>query len=536
VISTINLILIYAVLATSLTLLLGFAGQVSLAQAAFAGVAGYLASYLAITEGAPFLAATAAGIVAAMVFGLLVGIPALALTTDYLILLTLAVQTTTMIVITTIPALGGVFGLVDVPAPNILGKEFTTPEDFLLLTGVSALWVIGTLFALLRTEFGRVLKGIGEDEVATQSLGKNLFGYKLIAFALAAGIAGFGGVLLAYYNSVVTPQVYGLNLSISIIVIVVLGGAGNLAGAILGSVLVVGTEPVLRDVVDLSAEKASTVQLLLYGLVLIAVLMIRPQGILPERVRRRRRRLDTATADGDDGERAGVGVRVTVSGLSKRFGSIDAVKDLDVVMEPGRITGLIGPNGAGKTTLFSLLTGAVKADAGTISLGERDVTGWSPNKVAKAGMVRSFQNVRVYKRMTVFDNVRLAAPTEGAAVTALRDVGLLAHADELAGNLAFGEQKLVAIARIISTQAPVLLLDEPTSGVDAVWVDRMVDVIAGLRRPWRTICVVEHNLEFVSRLADHVYFMENGRVTAAGGMQELVSDERLTEAYFGVAP
>jgi branched-chain amino acid transport system permease protein len=231
------------------------------------------------------------------------------------------------------------------------------------------------------------------------------------------------------------------------------------------------------------------------------------------------------------------------------------VEGLDLSLERGRITGLIGPNGAGKTTVFNLLTGALRLDHGTVLLGGRDITGLPPHRIARAGMVRSFQDVRTFGRLTVLENVMMGVAgqrgermsvvlrpvrlrpgdrrTRDRALQWLEFVGLAQRAHEPAGSLAFGEQKLVALARVLATDAEVLLLDEPASGIDRRWSDHMIEHIARLPAAGRTVCIVEHNLNVVQRLAHKICFMHEGSVTAEGTMDELSRQERLQEAYFG---
>jgi branched-chain amino acid transport system permease protein len=222
------------------------------------------------------------------------------------------------------------------------------------------------------------------------------------------------------------------------------------------------------------------------------------------------------------------------------------------------VTGLIGPNGAGKTTVFNLLTGVIPPDEGTVRLRDQDITGWTLNHIAHAGMARTYQDVRVYPRMSVLENVMLAVPnqpgerlttalfrplktraSEGEtverAVRQLEFVGMADRRHQLVGGLAFGEQKLVALARLLATEADVLLLDEPASGVDIDWVERMLSLITDLRARGKSVCVVEHNLHVVEQVADRIYFMESGHITAEGTMEELMSQERLAEVYFGSA-
>ncbi|HET9690787.1 MAG TPA: ABC transporter ATP-binding protein, partial [Acidimicrobiales bacterium] len=261
----------------------------------------------------------------------------------------------------------------------------------------------------------------------------------------------------------------------------------------------------------------------------------------PEAARERRWR---------DGE-----VVLEVNGLSKRFGGIVAASELVMTLRKGTITALVGPNGAGKTTVFNLLTGFIKPDAGSVVLSGTELVGRTPDFVARQGMVRSFQDVRLFARLSCLQNVAMAvqrqpgenlaplftpgvaargeAETVEKAMGWLQYVGMQEFAHLPAGALSYGQSKLLSLARVLATEASVLLLDEPASGIDTHWVDTMLALIESLKEQGRTICIVEHNLHVVGRLADHTYFMELGRITAEGTIDELTSSPRLAEAYFG---
>jgi ABC-type branched-subunit amino acid transport system ATPase component len=246
-----------------------------------------------------------------------------------------------------------------------------------------------------------------------------------------------------------------------------------------------------------------------------------------------------------------------VTDLVKSFGGIQAVRGVTLQVPAKQVTALIGPNGAGKSTLFGLFTGFIPADGGSVRLKGTEVRGKSPNTIAGMGMVRSFQDVRLFRYMTCLQNVMLAIPgqdcehmwrlfatplkvrrtekqTRDRAMEILRWVGMDHRANELTGGLGHGEQKLVAIARVLATGADLLLLDEPTSGVDPEWVERVAEVIRELPNFGRTVCVVEHNLGFLQMLDAGCYFMEAGRIRTHGRLDELMADEELRHAYFGV--
>jgi branched-chain amino acid transport system permease protein len=602
-----DLILIYSIYAVSLNLLMGYAGQVSVAHAAFGAVGGYGAAYMSVHYATPFPAAVAIGVGAALVIGTLVSLPALQLSSEYLILLTLAVATIIIIVLTSTETFGGLYGLLDIKQASLFGFAIVTPQDFLWLLLSLAALVFALCWWLGESPFGRVLRGIRDDEIATRALGKNVVAYKVIVFGTTSAMAGLAGAMLVYYNSLASPGQFSFDQSMAIIAMVILGGLGNFFGSLVGAFLIVASEPFLEHVVKIDVEKAPLVRLMAYGLALVVILGLRPQGLIPEGasplkalrgITRRRSGFPSSqvvpVTDGgtavpgrlavrEPEERTPIGestaggesvatlalpatresaphdngrVAVDVRDLAKYFGGIRAVDGLDLELSTGRITGLIGPNGAGKTTVFNLLTGAITPERGTVALNGHVITGMRPDRVVKRGMARSYQDVRIYPRLSVLDNVMLGVQhqpgedviqavfmpwralrgerqTREAALGHLEFVGMAERIRERAGALGFGEQKLVALARLLATEAEVLLLDEPASGIDQVWVERMLELIIHLRDQGRTICIVEHNLHIVERLADKIYFMEQGKITAAGTMQELTRQERLLEAYFG---
>lgn len=570
-----NQFLIFSILAMSLNLLLGYTGQLSVATAAFAAVGGYAVAYIALDKGWSFAPAVMIGMALALVIGVVVGIPALLLSSEYLVLLTLAVQTIILVVISDVAVLGGLFGLNGVPGASPFGEELLFPQDWLpfLLLVTAAVFLLLTWLG--DSPFGRVLLAIREDQLAAQSLGKDVFLRKVLVFGLTSAIAALAGGLYASYNSIANPSMFGFPTSVLLVSMVVLGGRANMLGAVLGAAIVSGAQPIFEKSFDLPADQAGLIRMVAFGLLLVAVLVIRPQGLLPQgatpwgyvalRLRQRSSADLTVTTEqwATDLAKAAGATHVDepkpvviVDGIKKSFGGIKAVDGLSFELLEGRVTGLIGPNGAGKTTVYNLLTGVIVPDEGSVRFYGEDITGWPIDRVARHGMVRSFQDVRVFSGLSVLANVRTAVPhqrgenivgllltpwrvigderrTRREAMRALSVVGLAERAEEPVGTLPFGEQKLVALARILAAGAKVVLLDEPASGIDVHWVDKMADIIIRLRDHGLTICLVEHNLDFVSRVADDVYFMEAGRISARGTMSELVRDDRLVEVYFG---
>ena len=590
-----NQILFYVMLGVGLNLLLGYAGEVSMAQATFYGVGGYTAARLALAPGGGGVSsrgvtsglgwniyqAGGVAILVAFVCALVVSIPAtMRVRGEYLILLTLAAQTVANNLMNTLANVtGGPYGLTPVgpltlPWGTVLAYPHQVFWPLLILTLIvtAIAWMIG------ESPFGRILKGIREQDGATRALGKNTFVPKLLVFGVAAGIAGLSGALNSFYLQTASPTTYTLDLSIFIIAVVVLGGPGNMLGTIVAAVLLGSLLPALQS--TLNADSAVAWQSVIYGGALVLLVRFRPAGLVPEGsgvmplARSIAWRLRGPTAqpaeiapvlaakvdrDRSADAQAAVGgttaAIVRLDRMSKRFGGLQAVDEVTFDLQQGKITALIGPNGAGKTTIFNLITGALKPDSGKVFLRDADITGMSPTRIARRGMARSFQDVRGYVRLTALQNVAIAVPnqpgenplllpaipwalkaerrTRQTALEALGFVGLADKANEVVGNLSFGDQKLVAIARLLATDCEVLLLDEPTSGVDPGNVENVIEVILDLKRLGRTICLVEHSVHFVEQLADWVVFMDQGKVIAEGPMSELTSQQHLTEIYFG---
>jgi branched-chain amino acid transport system permease protein len=600
--------LIYVVFALSLNLLLGFAGQVSVAHAAFGAIGGYAVGYLTLNRGWNFVPALLVGIALAFGVGIVVALPAMRLTVEYLILLTLAISSVIIGAFTTFPELGGTYGLINLPKVGLFGWTLEDPSDWVLPLLAVAVLIYWLVDRLGESPYGRVLRGIREDDQAVLSLGKSVFRFKLSVFAITSALAALAGGLLSGFLQLATPSLFGFTISLTIFAMVILGGMGNLTGSVIGAVVLASLDPILTRVIGLSADKAGFVQFIAYGLLLVVLMRVRPEGVLPEGfsllrwVRRQHQPLAgrvemvkaegwvpqvssevaelahaehefldrtvkvpagvSVTGDGDAEQQASsrlwdvAPVALEVNGLSKRFGGIVAAQDLEFTLRQGAIAALVGPNGAGKTTVFNLLTGFIRPDGGSVRLRGVELVGQQPDAIARHGIVRSFQDVRLFQRLSCLTNVAMAVPGQlgervpdllvraGAARRFennamdkagdwLAFVGMQDFADIPTGALSYGQTKLVSLARVLATEAEVILLDEPASGIDDVWVDTMLGLIESLRDRGRTICIVEHNLHVVGRLSDHTYFMELGRITAEGTIGELTSSERLAEAYFG---
>jgi len=247
-----------------------------------------------------------------------------------------------------------------------------------------------------------------------------------------------------------------------------------------------------------------------------------------------------------------------VAGVNQNFGGLQALNDCGFTIQEGRITCLVGPNGAGKTTIFNVITGFLRPDTGSVSFRGRRLDGLSPQAIVRAGIARSFQNLRLFADLTALDNVMVALPgafgedplgalfrplhtarvekrRRAEAMERLEHVGLAARAGDRVRNLSYGEQKLLTVARLLATGAELLLLDEPASGLAAGALDQVMALLRRLRDEGKTLLVVEHNTRVVQQIADQVLFLHQGHLMAEGAPQQIIADPALAEIYFGGA-
>ncbi|CAO3457220.1 ABC transporter, permease protein 2 (cluster 4, leucine/isoleucine/valine/benzoate) [Azospirillum argentinense] len=558
------MVCLYGILATSFNLLIGFGGIFALAHATFYASGAYAAGILATKLGIGFPLTLLAGVVVTAVLGLLVAFPAMRVGSHYLVVITLALQAITIdVLMNSKPVTGGPDGIAGIPPVSLFGTALTSPASFLPLAAVMAALCCAVAWRLGASPFGRSLRAMRENEAAAQAVGKNLVRMKLVVFAMSAGLASVAGTLVAHYIAFVNPESFTIEETILILAMVILGGMGNLWGSLAGAAILVLLPEGLKFV-HVPGDIADMVRQVIYGVVLIVILRLRPEGLFPETVFRTptgaarssvpaNGPLSSAVerAGGTPGE-----VVVSAASLSKHFGGIQAVKDLTIDLKRGEIVGLIGPNGAGKTTAFNLLSGFLRPTGGTILYRGRDVTTLKPHEVVAAGLARSFQDLKLFTKLTVVENILVSLPAQpgdrpldvyvrpGLVRRADREnvaraleiasfVGLLAKADETAANLSYAEEKLLVIARLLATGADVLLLDEPLSGLDTVTVERICGVIRDLARANKAVCIIEHNLEVIRGVCDEIVFIDEGRVLTKGPPDTLMRDRELAERYFG---
>jgi len=573
---------IYIVLAISLNLLLGYTGLMSIAHGAFWGLGSYAAALLLLNMGVNFFVALIGAVGITMIIAALLAGVALRARSDYLVLLTLAFQMITFGLLVNLRGLTkGYQGLINIPRPEILGSTLTSPTSYLpLVVGIAALSFF-IVWWITHSPFGRVLKAMREDEDVALSLGKDVVRFKVISFMVAGGIAAVAGTLFATYATWISPEFFKYDVSILMLAIVALGGMANLWGTLVGAIIFVGMPQMLIFAVSeikifgilvTSTELFDPIRAVVFGVVLIVFMRFRPQGIIPEyKSFRLGKAKPYAPLPPEEADKilwqAGVDQTplkaqssreavIEVKGLVKNFGGIRATDELTLTLPGNRISALIGPNGAGKTTAYNLITRFLRADAGRVYYRGRDITKCSPHQITHLGVARSFQGARVMDGMKVLDNVLAARPRQSGenlwllffcpwrvvreekenrryAMACLSFVGLAELAQSLAVELSFGQKKRLQIACLLATEAEILLLDEPVSGVDPARIGDIMELMRKLISRGKTICIIEHNLDVVKDVAVFSYFLDQGRVVAKGTPSTLMADRRLAELYFG---
>lgn len=568
IIHIIIFMILYGVLAQSANLIQGYAGMMSVCFAAFYAVGAYTSALLSIHFQLNFIVGMLVGMVLAMIFSAFLAFTAQRIRHVYLIVFTLAFQMVVTELLLRLNITGGASGIPGIPHPQLLGFEFNTPQKYLPFVMVISGICLAAAWWLIQSPFGRTLKAVREEESAALSIGKNVLEFKILVFAIGGAMASLAGSQYAHYVTFIAPSSFTVHVSIMIVVFVVLGGTANFWGALLGAGVIVGLPEVLRFLPG-AAEIIDSIREILYGLALILFVFFRPAGLLPEYSGKMKKPWMAFQSVGeekklplelifnpleDNGKRQPI---LELKKVSKAFGGIQAAHEVSMIVPAGKITALVGPNGCGKTTIFNLITGFLRTDSGNICIRGQNATGYQPYRVVDLGLARTWQDTRIFPGMRVIDNVMVAFPKQRGekilytlafpwrvikeekenyqkAMEFLDLVSLGNKAHQIAGDLSAAEQKLLALARLIATGSPLMLLDEPTSGIDPESVRRIGGLIRKIvNEGGRTVFLIEHNLDVIRELAQSVYFMNEGQIIAYGTPNELMGNPKLAEVYFG---
>lgn len=547
-----------AVGAISWNIVSGFTGYVSLGQSAFLGIGAYTVAIISIRSGlSPFLVSPLGGVAAALV-AFFVGLIVMRTRGHAFVIITIAL----LLLFQTIglnagSITGGANGLtLPLPtwSPDIQNFPFYySMLGLMVLTHLFSMWI-------RRSKFGTGLIAIREDEGKAGAIGIHAVRYKVLSFVASAVLLGVAGGIYAYYLTFIDPRgMFDILVGVSIVLAVLVGGKGTIWGPILGAFIV----QILNETTNVYAQGSQS-RLVFFGGMLLLVVLFLPNGLIPtaaELLDRRRR----SGAGVVSIEQAKIAERhleapvlklaeghgrplLEIQHLTKRFGGLIAVDDCSLAVAQGSMTGLIGPNGSGKTTMFNLVTGMMRPDDGEVLFDGSRVDQLPPWERAHLGLGRTYQLTRLFKDMTVLENV--VAPLSefrwrqlGADAVSGREarkadellgfVGMAAFSDERARRLSFGQQKLVELAQILMLDPKLILLDEPAGGINPSLIDRIVEVIRDLTANGVTFLIVEHNMPMVLNLCDPIIVVAHGSKLAEGPPHEIRQNPLVLNAYLG---
>jgi len=587
--TTINRILVWGLFGIGFDILFGFTGLLSFGQSAFFGTGGMVAAYLLTVANFPYVVPSLfAGTLVATVVGYLVGLIALRRTGIYFAMITVAIAEVFYFVEFNPLSefTGGENGLPGVPTPNIyLG--FTTIKfntDWSLYTFLAFWFFIGIVIALriVRSPVGAILRAIRDNPLRATAVGHNIHAYKLTAFVVAAAYAGFAGGLLGVMQGFMPPDAFMFDTSGQLVMQTAIGGAGTLFGPLVGATVWLFLSDFLQTTLNLGASWK-----LVLGVVFVLLICFLRRGLiggiedlyaLVAGSRKEIEPVEQAALTDDASERAQarpaaqgarpatiiampprqretdrkLGPILEAKGLTKRYGGLAANSDIDFSVNHGELRGIIGPNGAGKTTFFKMLTCEVPPTSGQILFESRDITNMTVTDVCQLGLTKSYQINQLFNRLTVRENLIIAALAElrgkfkldlfkslnsvagldEQIAHSLRLVDLFGRADTPVSDLAYGEKRRLEIGLALATSPSLLLLDEPLAGMSPRERVETVRLLKSIARD-RTMIIIDHDMDSLFELVERVTVLQEGRVLVEGTPDEIKGNSKVQEAYLG---
>jgi branched-chain amino acid transport system ATP-binding protein/branched-chain amino acid transport system permease protein len=535
----------FAIAVFGLSVVLGLCGQINLAQAAFFGFGAYAVGLGTSDYHLSYWLCLAGGCVIALLAGAFLGMSTLRLGGHYLAMVTISFQQiVTLVMINSIWLTHGPDGVSRIGRPDL----FQSSQSYLAFC-VAMLGIVGyAVWHLADTRLGRAMRAVRDNELAAGVAGVDVFRTKVSAFALSAVLGGLAGGLFAGGFAYVSPDQFSFAESVVFLTMSLLGGVASPIGSAIGTGLLILIPEWLRFL-----KSVPGLYLAIYGLSVILIIRYMPDGIwgffnlATERWRSKvasratgpALQLAPATVGGD--------IVLSVKGLSKHFGGLKAVDNVDIDVRRGGVHALIGPNGSGKTTTLNVLSGLYKATSGKVMLDGTDITDKPPHQRAAAGLGRTFQNIRLFRSMTALENVIVGAERPGntltgkgdeealtaRAMSALTFVGLAARANELISSFSYGHQRLIEIARALAANPTLLLLDEPAAGLNSSEKLELHALLKRIAAQGLTILIIDHDMTLVSEAAQHITVLNFGKRIADGESLAVLRHPDVVSAYLG---
>jgi ABC-type branched-subunit amino acid transport system ATPase component/ABC-type branched-subunit amino acid transport system permease subunit len=551
-----------ALVAMGLVLLTGVGGLTSFGQAAFCGFGAYTTAVLTTTFGlSPWLTLPLSLLVSG-VAAVLLGLVTVRLSGHYLPLGTIAWGLGLFYLFSKLEFLGRNDGISAIPPLSIGSFKMIDPGTIYFAIWIAVLLSALLTMNLLDSRTGRAIRALRRGHIAAEAFGVQTPRAKLLVFIYAAVLAGLSGWLYAHFQRAANPTPFGAQAGIEYLFIAVVGGAGYVWGGVLGAAIVVILKEILQSYLPYLFHGEGQLETIVFGILLVLLLQLAPTGVWPWLMARlpfkpKRKPPDTSlTLPARPRPSAPATVLLQIDNARKQFGGVVAVNDVSFDVRAREIVALIGPNGAGKSTTFNLITGVLRPTGGTISVLGNKIANARPQQVAKLGISRTFQHVKLVPDMTVLENVAIGAHLRGhagalssmfrldradearllaEAARQIERVGLADQIDALAGSLSLGQQRIVEIARALCVDPMLLLLDEPAAGLRHMEKQRLATLLRQLRDGGMSVLLVEHDMGFVMDLANRVVVLDFGTKIAEGAPEAIKTNPEVIKAYLGAA-
>lgn len=535
----------YAIAVLGLVVVLGYTGQINLAQAAFFGLGAYAVGLGTVTLGMSFWLSLLLGVGVATAAGFLLGLTTVRLGGHYLAMITISFQQIfDLVLVNWKDVTHGPDGIAGIARPSLFGWELSDDRAYLLLCLAVLYATLGLVRWLPNTRLGRAMQAVRENQLAAEVTGVRTLKVKTAAFTLSASLAGVAGGLFAAGFAYISPDNFNFARSIEFLTMGLLGGIQSAFGAVVGTGLLIVMPEWLRFLKE--------IYMAVYGIAVILIMVFMPEGIWGLLKRQWQHRFSRESAPIVTTKPLDLDISVTdkapilrLEGIAKHFGGVRAVDGLDFEVQRGTVHALIGPNGSGKTTTLNVLNGIYRPTTGRLSFDGQDVTTLTPSERAGLGLGRTFQNIRLFPSLSVLENVMVGGqrsnnpiePGEAAlrerALSALGFVGMADRAEEIVKNLPYGHQRLVEIARALAGHPKLLLLDEPAAGLNNTEKQELVELLKRLRGHGLTVFLIEHDMGLIEQVSDRITVLNFGRKIAEGAPADVLSHPQVVAAYLG---